>query len=603
MAENFVGGIPFQLLYDAVKIAVSKSRKFRTHLTELQLTLDQLKPQIIQQINDANVQLNLPNDVVQGLQTKMVEGKVLVDKLLKLSLWNIRIWGNCYNCIGPDIAEELGQLDRSLRALMVQLGLEGNRNTTELIGLTRSVRDKQDELDKKLEDFLSGQQRMNDMLMAHNEAIGRIVSNSVQPLASSSGGGGAAPALGVVFQQLFDVVIRVKVKNMMFKRLLKRFESTLDCLQPLIEEIAEDNSILHLPEQEVKNLTKQIKNGVELVHKCSKVRKRANYKKYVYINKILNLNDSLQGLFSRLKGQVERDVKKAMDSANKIEAVINNIEASGLAALIDEHGSIGDQSTVAQPGIRPRDVIKEDSAAIFIDQEGGKPNQGSDVVPNQMETEGIHEVVDSTRNVRETMDHATVKGTLDFARNLEKIEGSGESQIEIAVAETEPPSPTAIGLDVHGTRDVKVTLDTARNVLKLIECEIATAEPLSSSPAVELTLDPTSNTKAEEKKVTMKLTFYTPRGKKRRNGMVIFYLFMFFVCNAPQKKGKKIDIIRTCSLTSMIKNVHQKKKQFCFPRKHSRKIRNCLSKLKYKIERVNNIGIKNFLLMNKYLFI
>lgn len=88
--------------------------------------------------------------------------------------------------------------------------------------------------------------------------------------------------------------------------------------------------------------------------------------------------------------------------------------------------------------------------------------------------------------------------------------------MEIAIAGTEPPSPT-VGLDVHGTRDVKVTLDMPMNVLKQIECEseIATAEPISSSPAVGLTLDPTSNTKTglkqpEEEKASRKLILYTP---------------------------------------------------------------------------------------------
>ncbi|KAK9921743.1 hypothetical protein M0R45_030240 [Rubus argutus] len=139
-----------------------------------------------------------------------------------------------------------------------------------------------------------------------------------------------------------------------------------------------------------------------------------------------------------------------MCSANKIEAVFKNIEAGGVV-LIDERESKG-QSLVAQPGIGTRDVIKEDSVMI-IDQEVGKPNKGSDVIHIQMETEEIDEVVDSTRKVRETMDHVTMKGRLNFARNIdkigaEKIEGIGESQIEIAIAKIVPPSPT-VELDMR----------------------------------------------------------------------------------------------------------------------------------------------------------
>lgn len=142
-------------------------------------------------------------------------------------------------------------MDISIRILIGRLELEQRRNVTELLILGRNTNDKQDELEKKVDKLCE--------LVAQNNAMGRLVLNSVQPVASSSSGGGGgaapAPALGVVFQQLFDVVIRVKVKNIMFKRLLERLESTLDCLQPLIEEIAECNSILHLPNQQVKNLT------------------------------------------------------------------------------------------------------------------------------------------------------------------------------------------------------------------------------------------------------------------------------------------------------------------------------------------------------------
>jgi hypothetical protein len=265
---------------------------------------------------------------------------------------------------------------------------------------------------------------------------------------------------------------------------------------------------------------------------------------------------------------VERDVKRTMDSANKIEAVIKKIEGGGWAQN-NEFGSecqsrglptIGFGLDVHRQG--PWDLNKETLVNLArINEQGVKPNEASDAVQNQMETQGSCEVPPSpavgsdvlnmqgpsdaieetlfvlarvkqemikpiegshvSQNQIETDSSCEVlpreAGTLDsITRNIEvgvkEMEGTEvvvstrdvqepmKRTLEIAVAETEPPSPT-VGLDVHGTRDVKGTLDMPRNVikagvLKQIEGEIPIAEPLSSLPAVGLTLDPTSNTKA-----------------------------------------------------------------------------------------------------------
>ncbi|KAL6131753.1 hypothetical protein ACLB2K_070126 [Fragaria x ananassa] len=111
---------------------------------------------------------------------------------------------------------------------------------------------------------------------------------------SSSQGGAVYPALGVVFRELVDAVMQVKVENLMIKGVLKSFNATLKFLQPLIEEVAEHGRLLHLPEQEVEKLIIQLKNGLDCVLKWSKVRKHANYKMYKHTNKIVDLDASLQ---------------------------------------------------------------------------------------------------------------------------------------------------------------------------------------------------------------------------------------------------------------------------------------------------------------------
>ncbi|XP_004310274.1 PREDICTED: uncharacterized protein LOC101303088 isoform X2 [Fragaria vesca subsp. vesca] len=538
VALNFVGGIPFQLLYDGIKIATRRTSKFRSNLISLQFTLDCLQSRIIEQIGDNNVELNLPNNIIEGIQTKMNEGVVLVAMLSELRAWNIRIWGNCYNCIGPNCADQLDELDRSLRSLLDQLELEQRRNVTRLMILAINARDKQDELEKRQLDILKGQQQILGMLMEQHHAIGKIVSSSVQVASSTGGGGGTAPALGLVFRLLFDAVTQVRVKNEMVKRLLRRFKSTLNYLQPLIEEVAKSKRVLHLSEQEVEMFISEVENGVELIHKCSEVSKRVNYKKYKYTNKILDLDKSLQRLFFELKGQVERNLKEAMESANTIEAVIKKIE--GGADQQKSELKSESQSSVPQPGSFAigldilneqghRDMNKDTQVDSTRNVEVVRPIEKSDAVEHQMETKSSCEVppspaggldvlnlqgsldMDSTTSnieagvmdmegieVDDLKTNVHVKGTLEFAINVEKmglmgvkkIEGGGGSQdIKIAVAETEPLSP-AVQLDVqdevHGTRDAKVTLEIRKNVKDAIT---TAAEPSSPSAEVGVKLD------------------------------------------------------------------------------------------------------------------
>ncbi|XP_004310276.1 PREDICTED: uncharacterized protein LOC101303670 [Fragaria vesca subsp. vesca] len=446
MALNFVGGIPFQLLYDGVKLGIRKSRKFRIQLQNLQITLDGLQPYIIQGIEDNNVRLNLPTEIIQSLRTKMLEGKELVDMVLKLSMWNIRIWGNCYNCLGPDWAEQLSELDRSLRVLIAQLEMEAKKNITDL-------------------------------------GSGFQLSSKLWLLSAYV----AFPS--DIFFLCWFVPLHLLPIGLASNR--------ENCLQPLTEEIAKYNRILHLPKEEVKNLIKQLKNGAELVRKCSKIRKRANYKKNEHITKILSLNNSLQRLIIRLKVQVEKSVKETSDSADKIEAVIKNIEAGGVEQIDDlggkghspvEPGSPAVIRDVPQVNMEvSRDVIKEalvDSAKILIDQKGVKSNERSDVVQDQMETAAGLDVLSLQGSTDvETLCSTLVDSALKCATNIDKMavdknEGSG-SPIEIAVAaETEPPSPTV--------RDVP------RNVKKV------TAEPHCSSPAVGMRLGSTNRTKVKQ---------------------------------------------------------------------------------------------------------
>lgn len=246
LTPNFLGGVPFQLLYDGVRIAIGKSSKFKTVLQNLESTLDCLQPRIIQQIRDRNVELNIPTEIIEDVQVKMGEGIELVAKLLRLSMWNIRVWGNCCNCIKPDYSDQLDQLDRSLRRLLEILKLEQMRNVMELLDVARRTFDKLDEVQRGQSDILKALQEIpGEILRAQQDIIQRIEGNGVQQVANAPPP--PAHALGIAFRMLFEAVMQAKVKNVKYERLLGEFKHTVECLKPFIEEIAAYKKLLHLP--------------------------------------------------------------------------------------------------------------------------------------------------------------------------------------------------------------------------------------------------------------------------------------------------------------------------------------------------------------------
>ncbi|PRQ16659.1 putative phloem protein [Rosa chinensis] len=455
-ALNFVGGIPFQLLYDAVKIAIRKTSKFKIHLINLQTMLDDLQSAqwVIQRIGDYNLQLRLPNDVIENLQRKMNDGRELVNTVSKLSRWDIRIWGNCYNCIGDDYGEQLNELNSNIRRLFQLLELQQQRNVAELLELGRSANDKLDEIKDKLDRMESRDRRKSEMIAELMEKLPQHNgTNGVQQVALSNGGEGAAPALREVFQQLFTEVIRLEVKNLMFKSLFQRLESTLYCLQPLVEEISKSTRVLYIQRQEVENFISCIVKGVELLCECSKVCKRVTHRKNDYTDKIQNLDESLQTLFIELIQQVGRSLKEAMDSADSIEAAIKEIE--GISGVVQKN-----------------DVVSNVKEGTLVDserviEEALKPIEGSDAVQDQMKTDQLpHEHPSPAVG----LDVHTLKKTSDDVNE--------ETLLDLARVKDEVIKPIDDGSDVLKNET---------------ECEIAAAEPPSSSPAVGSAFESTSN--------------------------------------------------------------------------------------------------------------
>ncbi|KAM1740706.1 hypothetical protein ACFX12_010919 [Malus domestica] len=117
----------FDGLYDAVKASIGTVAKYEGVLTDLQTTLDGLRPWIIQGIKDQNVELDLPNDDIECLQQKMKQGKKLLKRLSKRRKWNWNIL--CICCRRAKYANRLTELNTSLKTLLEAVKLQEAMDT------------------------------------------------------------------------------------------------------------------------------------------------------------------------------------------------------------------------------------------------------------------------------------------------------------------------------------------------------------------------------------------------------------------------------------------------------------------------------------------
>ncbi|TQE01984.1 hypothetical protein C1H46_012418 [Malus baccata] len=329
MALEFIGGTLFTLLYDGVKQAMSKSSTFKSLLGDLKSTLDSLVPRDIQQIEEHNVELGLPNDEIESLKLKMEEGVKLVVKLSNFRMWNF--------CCLYDYTDQIVELDRALKRLLQKLKMQEARDVKEVLLLSRENRDKLDEVNRRLLDIQkllqqrageggSGLQNLVSGSSTETAPPEQTQGNSGEQVTSFDGGA----SLEAVFLALFDAVIGAKDKTVMFKPLFENLISTLESLKPLIEEVTKHKKILDRTEERLEDFRIQMENGVELIDKCAKDHLWVSCKQYKYTDRLLRLDESLQILLNILKVQVARDVKQTSASVQHIEAVIKQIEESAV---------------------------------------------------------------------------------------------------------------------------------------------------------------------------------------------------------------------------------------------------------------------------------
>ncbi|KAI9165019.1 hypothetical protein LWI28_006129 [Acer negundo] len=124
--------------------------------------------------------------------------------------------------------------------------------------------------------------------------------------------------LGAVFGELLKAVIDAKEKSQEYESQLNTLKSTLENITPAIQETERLNGALDIPAQETAQLKKDMKNGEELVRKCSE-EKFCCFKRVKYAGKLSTLNQSIERFIKvNLQAQMARDNKKILEDNKKI---------------------------------------------------------------------------------------------------------------------------------------------------------------------------------------------------------------------------------------------------------------------------------------------
>ncbi|KAM5576460.1 hypothetical protein ABKV19_007367 [Rosa sericea] len=427
MALEFIGGEIFNLLNKSVKRAVKRRVAFKTLLQDMRRTLKSLKTQarVIQQIRQLNLELDLPNDDIGDLEAKVIEGTQLVDMLsaMKFRLWNF--------CCTNDCARQLTELNDSLEELLQKLKLPLTRDVKEILKWVRKINDDQDEIKGLLKTLILQQNGGNNSMEASTSASG---SNT-----QIEGNGSKAPeGLEAAFGLLFDVVVEVIDKTVMFRLPLWNLKYTLECLKPLVEDIAKGNKVLDRPKQELKNLRRQVDNGVQLVRKCSQDHLCAKLRKEKYTNQLFSLDQFLQKLFHVLILQVAKNLMDTSVSIRNIQKVVKQIQGSVIKGSCQVPET--PEPLVPRVGVQTQFGINSSSAEV---PEPSWPTVGLDVKELidgevfEKLLDGVTRAVDRRVAFKDLLQHmkrtlASLRGQAQFIQKTPEVKESSQSRNDIA---------------------------------------------------------------------------------------------------------------------------------------------------------------------------
>ncbi|CAI0554165.1 unnamed protein product [Linum tenue] len=129
--------------------------------------------------------------------------------------------------------------------------------------------------------------------------------------------------IGAVMGELLKAVLEAQRKAAAFKPTLQEIESTLETIIPIAAEIQELSEVLHQDKREIEPLMQVIREGKDLVLKCSRIRWYTCWKKPSYKDKLDALEGSLKSYLDLvLQLQMARDIKKNLVEVKKVQVMV-----------------------------------------------------------------------------------------------------------------------------------------------------------------------------------------------------------------------------------------------------------------------------------------
>ncbi|KAI3452061.1 hypothetical protein Pfo_008726 [Paulownia fortunei] len=178
-------------------------------------------------------------------------------------------------------------------------------------------------------------------------------------------------ALGAAFELLFNTVLDATKKVARFNSDLRRLKSTLDSIKLANDDIQRFDRILETPLDETERFADQLKKGVILVQKCSKVKWNV-CKRFYYSKKLSNLEAELLRFF-RIEVPVYllRETKKMSVGVNQIATQLENSGIRGgnsnqIVGWCNAPGAPGFVVGMEQPLQELREMLLEDGENVVV---------------------------------------------------------------------------------------------------------------------------------------------------------------------------------------------------------------------------------------------
>ncbi|XP_059670975.1 multiple C2 domain and transmembrane region protein 7-like isoform X2 [Cornus florida] len=199
--------------------------------------------------------------------------------------------------------------------------------------------------------------------------------------------------LGALFSLLLKNVLEVRENSHNFNPQLERLEATLFSLATTVRDIGKLDGELGVPREETKMFTDLLKEGVELVSKCSEIN---FYQIPSYSKKLEGYTTKLDKFFQiHVQALQTRDMKKIMVKLNAIDTKVEGkMKANETDATLDEKCKCS----------------KMRKGGFVYDSKIAVANQTVDIAV-KMDSDGC-EVVESMR-VNRKQSQATVSGYVD----------------------------------------------------------------------------------------------------------------------------------------------------------------------------------------------